>query len=420
MFLDSVTFSSTVRPNQLLLQSGAFGPVKKVNSNNPAEVVTAAGPDPRLIKSSLNVFNINVSTISGAQALQGDPMMDVWQTLVDGVRMDLKFAMVEATLEPQMKTGFSQKASLTLDGPTGADAAGALGTATDLTNAGSGTANSLDGKTIVLKTSATATNTITLGTAAGQVNSIDALNSALSKDGVQLTASFDATTGKIALTSTDDAASQTITKTGTYAAPRAVAPLTVSYDAMNRPFVNSLNFGSSSSVDISGTIGATAAVTAPVGDPAPQGGRAALVLEYNHMLAAIPELAKATNLRLNGESLKLESDQIGSSSVTSVTSVTFKDAPLDAKAFGLSELSPGNDLLDNVSITKAIAALDRFTGMLSSLDPASSAAPESRVKLYGGLATPDLQEVSSAIEKSSALETWFSLNRGMRFSPIFE
>src|SRR4051794_32163029 len=235
MSLDSVTLSSTVRPNQLLLQSGAFGPVKKVNSalNNPAEVVTATGPDPRLIKSSLNVFNINVSTISGAQ--QGNPIMDVWQTLVDGVRMDLKFAMVEATLEPQMKTGFSQKASLTLDGPTGADAAGALGTATDLTNAGSGTANSLDGKTIVLKTSATATNTITLGTAAGQVNSIDALNSALSKDGVQLIASFDATTGKIALTSTDDAASQTITKTGTYAAPRAVAPLTVSYDAMNRP-----------------------------------------------------------------------------------------------------------------------------------------------------------------------------------------
>jgi hypothetical protein len=384
MSLDSVALSSTVRLNQLLLQSATFAPGKKVNSalNNPTKIVTAAGPDPRPIKNSLNVFSIHVSMSSiGLQARKADDhnTMDQLHDLVDSLRLDLKLDLVQTQGKPPpgySQTGYWQKASLTLDAPAGADAAGALGTATDLTNAGYGTANSLDGKTIVLKTSATATTTIRLGAAAGQVNSIDALNSALSKAGVQLTASYDATTGKLALTSTDDAASQTITKTGAFTAAPA---------------------GSSSSVDISGTIGATATVIAPVADTASQNLRAREVARYNATLRSITDIAKDNNLRLNGELLKLDSDQIGNSSVTSITSVTLKGLRLDAKGFGLRDLTAGTDLIDNVSISKAIAALDVATATLSSLDPASN--PYSRIKLYGGFDTLDFQHLSTLIEK---------------------
>ncbi|WP_315831481.1 flagellin [Bradyrhizobium prioriisuperbiae] len=334
----AITLTASVRQNLLSLQDtasllsttqGRLATGKKVNSalDNPTNFFTAAGLDAR----ASDINNLLDSIGNGVQVLQAaNTGITSLQKLVDTAKSIANQAL-------QQPGGYSTKASLLTDAP----ATGVAGTATDLTAGGT---NALQGKTLVFKTSATATTTLTLSNVAGagNVNSIDAINTALSTAGVQLTASVGAT-GAITFTSTNDAASQTITKTGTYAAPGA---------------------GSSSSVDISGTVGTTAAVTAAVADVNSQNTRAGLVAQYNQIIQQITTTAQDASFNginlLNGDSLKLVFNETGKSTST-IAGVTF-----DPNGLGLAAATVGTDFIDNVATNKTLTALNTASVTLRS------------------------------------------------------
>jgi flagellin-like hook-associated protein FlgL len=341
MSLSNITLSSAVRQNLLSLQGtadllsttqGRLATGKKVNSalDNPTNFFTAAGLDAR----ASDISNLLDSIGNGVQVLQAaDKGLTSLSKLVDTAK-----SIANQVL--QQPTGYSTKASLVTDAPTGAGPLAVAGTATDLTN---NATNSLNAKTIIFKTSGTATTTLTLGTAAGQLNSITAINSALVAANVQLTASLNATTGAIAFTSNNDAASQTITKAGAFTAPPT---------------------GSSISVDISGTIGTTAAVAPAVTDQVSQSTRASLVTQYNQIITQIQTTAQDASFNginlLNGDSLKLVFDETGRSSST-IAGVTF-----DPNGLGLGALTAGTNFIDNVSTNSVLSALNTASVTLRS------------------------------------------------------
>jgi len=341
MSLSNITLTASVRQNLLSLQGTAellattqtrLATGKKVNSalDNPTNFFTAAGLDAR----ASDISNLLDSIGNGVQVLQAA------NTGITSLSKLVDTAKSIANQVLQQPTGYSTKASLATNAPTGAGAPGVPGTATDLTN---NATNSLNAETIILKTSATASTTLTLGTAAGQLNSITAINSALVAANINLTASLSASTGAITFTSANDAASQTITKTGTFAAPPA---------------------GSSSSVDISGTIGTTAAVTPAVPDVVSQATRAGLVAQYNQIITQIQTTAQDSSFNginlLNGDSLKLVFDETGRSSST-IAGVTF-----DPNGLGLRALTAGSDFIDNVSTNNVLSTLNTASTTLRS------------------------------------------------------
>ena len=337
----AITLTSAVRQNLLSLQDTAsllsttqnrLATGKKVNSalDNPTNFFTAAGLDAR----ASDIGNLLDSIGNGVQVLQAaNTGITSLSKLVDTAKSIANQAL-------QQPGGYGTKASLATDGPTGAGALAVAGTTTDLTNAGT---NSLQGKTLVFKT-ATATTTLTIDNTAGagKVNSIDSINTALATAGVQLSASLGAT-GAITFTSTNDAASQTITKTGTYAAPGA---------------------GSSTSVDISGTVGTTAAVSAAVVDVNSQNTRASLVAQYNQIIQQITTTAQDSSFNgvnlLNGDTLKLVFNETGKSTST-ITGVTF-----NPNGLGLGSATVGTDFIDNTATNKVLTALNTASTTLRS------------------------------------------------------
>ncbi len=341
MSLSNITLSAAVRQNLLSLQGTAdllattqsrLATGKKVNSalDNPTNFFTAAGLDAR----ASDISNLLDSIGNGVQVLQAaNEGITSLTKLVDTAKSIANQAL-------QLSSGYTSKANVSIAAPTGAGAAGVAGTATDLTNGGT---NSLNGKTLIFKTSATATTTLTISStvAAGNVNSIDSLNTALSAAGVQLTASLN-TNGSLTFTSTNDAASQTITATGTYAAPAA---------------------GSSSSVDVSGTA-TFGAVTAAVADPVSQASRASLVAQYNQVIQQITTTAQDASFNginlLNGDSLKLVFDETGKSATT-IQGVTF-----NPNGLGLGSLTSGTDFIDNVATNSVLTSLNTASTTLRS------------------------------------------------------
>ncbi len=184
----------------------------KVNSalDNPTNFFTAQGLNNRA--SDINKLLDSIG--NGVQVLQAaNTGITSLQKLVDTAK-----SLANQVL--QAPAGYSVKASATSLAPTGAGALGVVGTAADLTNAGT---NSLNGKTFVFTPATGAATIITVSStvAAGNVNSIDAFNTALSAAGLGLTASL-ASDGSITLTSTNDNASQILT-TGTTAAANTIA-----------------------------------------------------------------------------------------------------------------------------------------------------------------------------------------------------
>src|SRR5262249_49633180 len=233
----------------------------------------------------------------------------------------------------QQPSGYSSLATLQSNAPTGAGALAVAGSTNDITNAGT---NSLQGQSLVIKT-ATGTTTLTVSNAAGATNfnSITGLNTLLSNAGIQLTASLN-TNGSITFTSSNDAASQGITHTGTYAAPPATA---------------------SSSVDISGGAAFTAGtIVAAVADPVSQATRASLVAQYNQVITQINTTAQDSSFNginlLNGDSLKLVFNETGKSTLT-IAGVTFS-----ATGLGLKSLTAGNDFIDNAATNTVLTALN--------------------------------------------------------------
>ena len=211
----------------------------------------------------------------------------------------------------------------------GTSALASFGLAAGTTNL---TPPALQGETLTIGATGggTATN-ITFGTATGQVSTLNQLNTALAANNLQAT--IDASTGKINIVTSNDAASSTI---GTIAGTS-----TASGQAFN---------------------GLTAA--APVADPNSQAQRASLVAQYNNVLQQINTTSQDSSFNginlLNGDTLKLTFNETGKSTL-SITGVTFNSAGL-----GLSNLTVGTDFLDNSSANTALTALTNASTTLRS------------------------------------------------------
>jgi flagellin len=339
MSLSNITLSAAVRQNLLSLQGtadllaqtqGRLASGKKVNSalDNPTNFFTASGLDAR----ASDISNLLDSIGNGVQVLQAA------NTGITSLSKLVDTAKSIANQVLQQPTGFSTKASITSTTPVG----GTAGSATDLIN--SATPNTLSGETFIFKTSPTATVTLTASAAAGATNfnSITTLNTELAANNINLIASFNSN-GSIAFTSTNDAASQTITSGGAFVAPTA---------------------GHTTSVDVSGTGAVAGSIVPPATDPVSQATRANLVGQFNQILTQINTTAQDASFNginlLNGDSLKLVFDETGKSTST-ITGVTFSSTGL-----GLSTLTANQDFIDNASTNNVLTSLNTASTTLRS------------------------------------------------------
>jgi flagellin len=338
--MSGIILSASVRQNLLSLQSTAdllattqnrLSTGKKVNTalDNPTNYFTAQGLDNR----ANDISNLLDGIGNGVQVLQAaNTGITSLQKLVDTAK-----SIANQVL--QAPTGYSVKASATSLAPTGAGPLSVIGTTADLTNAGT---NSLNGKTFIFTPATGAATTITVSStvAAGNVNSIDAFNTALSAAGLGLTASL-ASDGSITLTSSNDNSSQSLT-TGAVAAANNIA--------------------------ISGSDTATLVTPAggvagkPLADAASQTIRANLVSQYNNIIQQITTTSQDASFNginlLNGDDLKLTFNETGKSTLT-IKGVTFNAAGL-----GLAPLASGTDFLDSASANATIAKISSASNAL--------------------------------------------------------
>jgi flagellin-like hook-associated protein FlgL len=322
MKMSGIVLSASVRQNLLSLQSTAdllattqnrLATDNKVNSalDNPTSFFTAQGLNNR----ASDITNLLDSIGNGVQVLQAaNTGITSLQKLVDTAK-----SLANQVL--QAPAGYSVKANVTTT-------VGAVGSASDLTTGGT---TSLQGKTVIFAPATGSALTLTFDNTAGagKVNSLDALNTALSTAGIGISASI-SSTGFLTFTSTNDNASQSITVAGGAAAD---------------------------TVEITGTT--VAAIVAgsgtPVADAASQTIRANLVSQYNNVITQITTTSQDSSFNginlLNGDDLKLTFNETGKSALT-VKGVTFSAAGL-----GLASLVGGMDFLDNASANKALALL---------------------------------------------------------------
>jgi len=327
--MSDVVLTAAVRQNLLSLQSTAnllattqehLATGKKVNSalDNPTNFFTAAGLDAR----ASDIGNLLDSIGNGVQIVQAaNTGLTSLQKLVDTAKSI-------ATQVLQAPVGYTPKASVSVAG-SGA-AAGTAGPSN--LNAGK-----LAGAVLKFTTS-TGTLTVTVGatytTGAGTatVNTLDQLNTVLSANNVQVSATLDAVAADtLDFTSTNDAAAQTITNTGATPAGEGV--------------------------DIKPTSGATVGAVSPaVPDPIQQAARATFVSQYNVIIQQITTTSQDSSFNgvnlLNGDSLKLVFDESGKS-ILNIQGVTF-----DANGLGLASLTAGTDFLDGVSAGNIINKLN--------------------------------------------------------------
>jgi flagellin len=331
--MSGIVLSAAVRQNLLSLQStadllsttqGRLATGNKVNSalDNPTNFFTAQGLNNR----ASDINNLLDSIGNGVQVLQAaNTGITSLQKLVDTAK-----SIANQVL--QAPTGYSVKSSATSLAPTGAGPLAVAGTDADLTNAGT---NSLNGKTFIFTPATGAATTITVSStvAAGNVNSIDAFNTALTTAGLGLSASL-ASDGSITLTSTNDNASQILTTSGGAAA-------------------NTIQITGTDTTTLVTPTGGSAGK--PVADVASQTVRTSLVNQYNNIIQQITTTAQDSSFNginlLNGDNLKLTFNETGKSTLN-VTGVTFGAAGL-----GLSSLTAGTDFLDNTSANKALTVL---------------------------------------------------------------
>jgi flagellin len=343
MSLSSITLSSSVRQNLLSLQGTAdllsttqtrLATGKKVNSalDNPTNFFTAAGLDAR----ASDIGNLLDSIGNGVQVLQAaNTGITSLSKLVDTAKSIANQAL-------QTTSGYSTKANVAITGSN--TTVGTPATAADL-NSGKLAAGVLE-----FKNAAGVAVTVTVGATAvafnssnqtATVKSLDDLNTALSAAGVGLTASLTGS-DELTFTSTNDAASQTITKSTS-------SPSTVAANTIN----------------INTTTNTTAGtVTAAVKDAVSQNTRASLVAQYNQIIQQITTTAQDSSFNgvnlLNGDSLKLVFNETGKSTST-ITGVTF-----DPNGLGLKSLVAGTDFTDNAQTNSVLTALNTASTTLRS------------------------------------------------------
>jgi len=338
--MSGITLSASVRQNLLSLQDTAtllaqtqthLATGKKVNSalDNPTNFFTAAGLDSR----ASDIGNLLDSIGNGVQILQAaNTGITSLSSLVDTAKSIANQAL-------QQPSGYSTKANITFTGsatsPTGTISSSDLN---EDVNAGEAfTFKTKTGPSITI-TLATSYTAFSSSTNTASVHSLADLNQALSDAGLNLNASLNST-GTITFTSSNDGASQAITKTGS--APAAV-----------------------NTVDISASGGAGGTVTAAAPDPVSQATRASLVTQYNQVITQINNTALDSSFNginlLNGDTLKLVFDETGKSTL-SITGVTF-----NAGGLGLASLAAGTDFIDNVHTNSVLTALNTASTTLRS------------------------------------------------------
>ncbi len=196
-----------------------------------------------------------------------------------------------------------------------------------------GAAPALSGKTLTIGATdgGTATN-ITFGTGAGQVDTLDELNTALAANNLSASISSD---GKLTFTTTNDHASATIGA-----------------------------FGGTAVAAGAGLFGASITSSAPVKDANAQNTRESLVAQYNTVIDQIKTTAADSSFNgvnlLNGDTLALTFNETGKSKL-SISGVTFDPAGL-----GLASLTKGTDFLDNSATNKVLTNLNNASSTLRS------------------------------------------------------
>jgi flagellin-like hook-associated protein FlgL len=321
--MSGIVLSASVRQNLLSLQSTAdllattqsrLSTGKKVNTalDNPTNFFTAASLDNR----ASDINNLLDGIGNGVQVLQAaNTGITSLQKLVDTAK-----SIAQQVL--QAPVGYSTKSSVTSGANAGGTAANLLGATLaqgdvlTIASTGGGTASS-----------------ITFGTGAAEVDTLNELNAALAANNLQ--ASVNDTTGAITITTTNDAASADVgalagTATG---AGKAFLPASVT-------------------------------TVAKVVDPTSQLTRSNLVAQYSNIIAQITTTAQDASYNginlLNGDNLKLTFNETGKSTLN-ISGVTFNAAGL-----GLSPLVAGTDFLDSGSANRVIAALSSASTTLRS------------------------------------------------------
>ena len=280
------------------------------SSNDLASSITTG--DTLVVNGTTFTFIAGTSS-SGTNIGVGDTVTNLLSTIQSATGVTSSITAGAITLTPPA-------AGLTLSG-------------TSLAKLGlSAVGNSLSGQTLTIAATGGGTATsVTFGLGTGQVNSLNDLNAKLAANNLQAT--VDSATGKISITTTNDAASSTIGAIGGTAA------------------ASSQSFN-----------GLTAA--APVADATAQSQRSSLVAQYNNVLQQINTTAADASFNgvnlLNGDTLKLTFNETGKSSL-SITGVTFNIAGL-----GLSNLTAGTDFLDNNSANKVLNVLNTASSTLRS------------------------------------------------------
>ncbi|MDH2382646.1 flagellin [Bradyrhizobium sp. CER78] len=261
--------------------------------------------------------NVTLGTGAGSNLTVGDLL-----TAIDGITGTTTASTVSAGAL-QISTGINQDLNISGSGLA------AFGLTAGTKARTVATPSPLDGLTLTIGATGngTATN-ITFGAGAGQVKSLNDLNTALAANNLQ--ASLGAG-GALTISTTNDAASSTI-----------------------------------------GTIGGTAAGagklfngltgSAPVQDPNGLANRANLVSQYNNILDQITTTAQDASYNginlLNGDQLKLTFNETGTSTLK-IQGVTF-----NATGLNLTKLTAGTDFIDNASANATLKTLNSASGLL--------------------------------------------------------
>jgi flagellin len=193
-------------------------------------------------------------------------------------------------------------------------------------------ADATDGQVIsIAAIGSKAAQNITIGTGAGAVNTLDALNKKLADSNLVASISSD---GKLSITTANDDASIDLTGKITGTATGA------------------------------GTLLGALTTTAPVADVNAQNTRADLVRQYNIVIDQIKTTAQDASFNgvnlLNGDQLKLVFNETGKSSLT-ISGVVDDPAGL-----GLSALTSGTDFIDNDTTQKVLNSLNDASSTLRS------------------------------------------------------
>jgi flagellin-like hook-associated protein FlgL len=294
---------------------GSFAANDTIIVNGTTIKVTAAGTGTATVTTDPD-GTINLNTTATAAATSTD-LTDAIKTALGGGTASASITGNKLTL-----TAGNTTDSITLGGTALAKVGLAAGS-TAPTNSHAGeqiSIGAIDGS---------AAQTITIGTGAGQVNTLADLNKKLASS--NLIASID-TTGVLSITTSNDEASQDLT-------------------------------GKITGSATTGLLGSLT-VAGPAVDVNSQNTRASLVSQYNTVIDQIRTTAQDASFNgvnlLNGDQLKLVFNETGKSTLN-ITGVTFDPAGL-----GLSSLTAGTDFVDNSTTNKVLSSLNDASSALRS------------------------------------------------------